>query len=109
MRRHPRQRIARELLGLDRWVVQEPQLVVLAAVELQQVIRVVQPYAHSHSSQKLFGGVKAGPVEACHEFSEPREHLLGQPLIGLLGEGLASDLVGLFAVLHLAELGVLVV
>lgn len=109
MRRHPRHRVARELLRLDRRVVQEPQLVVLAAVESQQIIRVIQPYAYSYGSQELLCGVIAGPVEARRELPEPWEHLLGQPLVRLLGEGLAADLVGLFAVLHLAELGILVV
>lgn len=109
MCRHPRNRITREFLGLNGWIVQEPQLVILTAVELQQIVRVVQSYPYSYGSQKLLGGLEAGPVEARRELPEAREYFLRQPLVGLLRECLASYLIGFFAVLHLAELGVLVV
>ena len=79
-------------VGGDGGVVQQAELIVVAWVRGEEV-GFVLPEAEGEGGEDLRGEKVEFPVEGCHEGTEVREGVGGEPDVGLLGVEVGADFV----------------
>ena len=82
-----------EMARGNRRVVQQTQLVVVAAVEAEEEVLVWKAQAQRNGAQDVLGGAPAVPVEGGCEGAEARQDVLGEPDVGLVVVMFGADFV----------------